>query len=487
MTNINLLELLKNSKTKIVGVGVTAFNRVMPAFFLPDYQIVCYKNSREIKEIEKKCQVLAIERDCRRGVKRLNSLAILSHPEVQKYLCSLGEGLGIFVYKSTERIAKLCQENNWQLIANPPEVRDPFENKKIFRETLEKVGLEPIPGEILKITDFNEKIFGKMQEKYGEEIVLKLPEVRQGGGKGNTFVKTKKDLVRFWQKVKKLGEIYKLENMIVEKKIKGISPSITGCVTRFGVLTGVVQTQITDIPQVINVKKGGGMFVGHDWSWRHYPKDIQRQARRIVQKFGGYLQKKGYKGIFGIDLIVEEETGKVYPCECNPRFTGAFPVYSMIQLRQGEIPFDVFHLLELLGVDYQLDFEAVQKSYWQKKEGAHIILNNKAEDWVEVGGEIKSGVFRLKNGDLEFVRDGFSLLDIKDKEEFVLTDGVPFRGEIIKPNLRILKIVFPCQILAADGKSIDERTKKIIELVYEKLDLKPVEPPKEEMKVEVEF
>lgn len=484
---IDFSEYFQKLKFPLVGVGVTAFNRVMPAFFVPAYRIVCHKNSREIKEIEKKCRVLAIERDCRGGIRFLNSFSILSHPEVQKYLCGLGKNLGIFVYKSTEKIANLCQKNGWRLIANPPEVRDPYENKKIFRETLEKIGVEPIPGEILKISDFNEKVFGKMREKYGEEIVLKLPEVRQGGGKGNTFVKSGKDLSRFWQKVKELGEIYKLENMIVEKKIEGISPSITGCVTCFGVLTGVVQTQITDIPEVVDVKKGGGMFVGHDWSWRHYPEEIQQQARKITQKFGEYLCQQGYKGIFGIDLIVEKGTNKVYPCECNPRFTGAFPVYSMIQLRQGEIPFDVFHLLELLGVDYRMNFEEVQKSYWQKKESSHIILSNKTENWLQVGGEIRAGVFRLANGDLEFVREGFSLLDIKDKEEFVLTDGVPFRGEIIKPNLRILKIIFPRQILAVDGKRIDKRTKKIVELVYEKLDLNPVEPPKEGMEVEVEF
>ena len=489
MNNLNLETLksrFQNIPFKIIGVGVTAFNRVMPAFFLPDYRIVCYKNSSELEEIGKKCQVVAIERDFKEGIKKLNSFAILSHPEAQKYLKSLGR-IGIFVYKSSEKIEEICRQNGWRLIANPPSIRDPYENKKIFRETLEKIGIEPISGEILKISEFNEGVFGKLQNKYGEDLVLKLPEVRQGGGKGNTFVSKPVDLKRFWQKVKELGEIYDLQHLIVEKKIRGVSPSITGCVTRFGVLTGVVQTQITDIPEVIDVKKGGGMFAGHDWSFCHYPEEVQNQARKIAKRFGEYLYQKGYRGIFGIDLIVEEKTGKVYPCECNPRYTGAFPVYSMIQLRQGELPFDVFHLLEHLDLDYEMNFEEIQKLYWQKKEGAHLILYNRTSNWLKVEGEIKAGVYRFKEKELEFLRPGFSLLEIKNQEEFVLTDGVPFKGQIIKPSLRILKIIFPCRILEKEGKEVDARTKKIVELVYQRLRLMPVTPPPEQMSEEVEF
>lgn len=471
-----LLKRFENLSFPIVGVGVTAFNRVMPAFFLPDYQIVCYKNSRELEEIGKKCPVVSIERDFKMGVKRLNSFAILKHPDVLKYLKKLGV-LGIFVYKSTRKIEAVCQENNWRLIANPPEIRDPFENKKIFRETLEKIGIQPIEGEVLKISKFNEQVFKRLQEKYGKNLVLKLPEVRQGEGKGNTFVEKKSDLENFWKKIKRLGEIYELQNLIVERKIEGISPSITGCVTRHGVLAGVVQTQIIDIPEVVSVKKGGGMFVGHDWSFRHYPEKVQKQAERIACLFGEYLHRRGYKGIFGIDLIVEEKTNNVYPCECNPRYTGAFPVYPMIQLKQGETLFDIFHLLEHLNLDYEIDFRSIQDLYRQRKEGAHLVVSNRFDRWVRADGEIRVGAYRLKNNELEFLRPGFSLLDIKNEDEFVLTDGVPFKGALIKPNLRILKIIFPHQILAADSRQIDQRTKKIVEAVYSELDLKMIKSP----------
>lgn len=484
-----LLKRFENLPFPIVGVGVTAFNRVMPAFFVPGYQIVCYKESREIPEISKKCKVLAIENECKNKIKRLNSLEILSQGLVQDFIREQGPAIGIMVYKSSTKIQEICQKNRWQLLTNSPEIRDPYENKKIFRETIIKLGLAPIEGEVMEISKFNEEAFTDSQKQYGQNLVLKLPEVTKGGGIGNTFVNNVSELASFWLKVKKFSPKYNPKYLIIERKIKGISPSITGCVTRKGILTGVVQTQITDIPEVIDTKLGSGMFVGHDWSYCHYPAEMQEQAREIAQKFGEELKNKGYKGVFGIDLLVEENTQKVYPCECNPRFTGAFPVYSMIQFKQNEVPFEVFHLLEHLGIDYDYDydFEQVQQSYWQKKEGAHLVLCNRTGDWVEISGEVKAGVYRIEGDDLQFVKPGFSFLDIENKDEFVLTDGVPFSGEIIKPNMRILKIIFPSRILANGGKDIDQRTKQIVELVYQKLALKKIEAPKDYIVQEAEF
>lgn len=477
----------RNLPYKLVGVGVTAFNRVMPAYFLPDYQLVCYKDSLELVEIAKKCPVFSIERDCQMGIKKLSSLAILNNPEVKNYLKGLGLNLGILVYKPTEGILNVCKENGWQLIGNRPEVRDPFENKKIFRETLLKIGVRPIEGEVFKIEDFDDRVLTQMQVKYGQKLVLKLPEVAKGGGIGNTFLESDSDWERFWSKVEKFKEKHHLRFVIVERKIKGISPSITGCVTRFGVLTGVVQTQIIDIPEVVNTKTGDGMFVGHDWSFCHYEESIQQQARNIAKRFGEYLYQKGYLGIFGIDLIIEKGTNRVYPCECNPRYTGAFPVYSMIQWKNGEPPFDVFHLLEHLKINYELDFPKTQALYWQKKEGAHLLLYNIAENWQQITGEIKAGVFKLANGELKFIRPGFSLLEIENEEEFVLTDGVPKKGTAIKPGMRILKVIFPGSILAGEGKEIDQRTKEIVAAIYRHLQLQKVAPPKDYLVEDTEY
>lgn len=465
----------KNLQQKIIGIGITAFNRVGPAYFLPDYQMICYKNSLDVDQIRKKCQVKTIKADFQSDLKKLNSLAILKHPGVQEYLKKIDK-VGLFLYKSTKKIEKVADQHGWQILTNRSETRDPYENKKVFREVLEKVGAELIPAKTIKLSDFNEKVFEECQKEFGSNLVFQLPEVTKGGGRGNTFISQKSDLVKFRQKVAKLGETFNLEHLIIAKFIESISPSITGCVTRHGVLTGVVQTQVMDIPEVINLKKGAGLFCGHDWSFCHYSSKIQQQADKIAKSFGSYLAKHGYKGIFGLDLLLEKGTDKIYACECNPRYTGAFPVYSMIQWQQNEPAFDVFQLLEHLNLDYQLDFKAIDAQYKQKKQGAHLIIYNQTEDYLKVGKDIQAGVWRLGKAGLEFLRQGFALEDIQEKSEFMITDGAPHQGDIIRPGLRILKILFKESILAPGGKGINQAIKKIVREVYQQLQLKQTLP-----------
>jgi len=56
----------------------------------------------------------------------------------------------------------------------------------------------------------------------------------------------------------------------------------------------------------------------------------------------------GYKGIFGLDFVLDEKTNKLYIIECNPRLLGSFPTLNMVQLLNNEPLILAFHILEFL-------------------------------------------------------------------------------------------------------------------------------------------
>ena len=118
---------------------------------------------------------------------------------------------------------------------------------------------------------------------------------------------------------------------------------------------------------------------------------------------------------------------------------------TMAQLANKEMPIDVWHLLEWLGVEYEMDLDEVQKVYQQPKEGAFVILHNLERKFVTPTKTVKAGVYRVarhspdepcirrvnlaKNSTndirhstidkvnealkVEWVRPGFSLLDLR--------------------------------------------------------------------------
>jgi hypothetical protein len=197
-----------------------------------------------------------------------------------------------------------------------------------------------------------------------------------------------------------------------------------------------------DIPEVLKVHQGNGFFCGHDWTYRSYSDSLHEGIMRISQKLTGYMWGKGYRGIYGIDLVVDEKREEVYPVECNTRYTGAFPMLSMHHLINGAIPMDLFHILEFLDADYEIDVNMVNQAYRRRVGGSHIILFNKEHVPLDVGRSVRSGVYRYdpRRRRIEFVRKGLTYEDLRDKDEFILTDGVPCKGGTVVFNDELTRI-----------------------------------------------
>jgi hypothetical protein len=230
-----------------------------------------------------------------------------------------------------------------------------------------------------------------------------------------------------------------------------------------------------DIDEVgAKLENRSGVFAGHDWAYRHYSESIQKQAGEIAQKFGGYLYRNGFKGIFGLDLIVDR-SGKVWPVECNPRETDAFPLICMLQMDSGAVPMQVFHNLEHLGIDYQIDFEKVDKSYKKNYRAAQILLYNKLDKNAVDRAVVTAGVYEIKNGKPKYLREGFLFSDLKKDNEFLYTEDIPqHAGNPYIPHERIVRVITKGGILDRGG-GVKPDVKKAIDWVYGQLKLIPVE------------
>ena len=454
MIKQKLLEKLRQYDKPVIGIGVTAWTRTGPSFLLPNYAIICLLETADLGSIRQACSVHSLERDFEinpEEVEKQNTSSILSHPKVYSFLKSLGENANLVIYKSTKKTEKICEKLGIKILTNKGDIGNSFEDKKEFRVLGEKAGLKLIPGETLLIDDFNGEKYEYFREKYGPKLVFQLPDYKVGGGIGTLFIPAKQDwreFISFCGRRRNDGKNLVWVN--VTKFIKGINASISGCVTKHGVLCGLVQTQLIDIPEATAFKGRSGVWCGHDWGWKTFSSKIQDKGEKIAKTLGNFMYKKGYKGMFGIDLVIDEQD-ELWPVECNSRYTGAFPAYCMMQNIYGEPSFDVFHLLEFLGIDYKVDLDRVQNLYRRPKAGAHIVLRNQTRKWVKIEGDLKGGIYMLEKGKLAFQRQGFSLQELK-KEEFCLVDRAPFKERVLKPGERLIRVLFRDKIAVSSNK-----------------------------------
>ena len=473
----SLKEYFKGIKTPIFGAGVYVFNRLGLEDIYQNYRILALRYSLDTELIEKDIELLSLEKGMGRKHIRepRNATTVLGHPKVKEYLSKF-ENPAILVYKPSTRMENVCQENGWKLLNNPTSFgKDLLEDKIKFRRILQELGIAVPPGKIASASKLH---YGHLMNKYGLPFVIQHPT--KGGGKGTYFINNKED---FDQAYKKLHKKWDEENekevtppneVIVAQFIQGSSPSLTACVTKHGMLSTNLQSQILDSPDLYNPEKGSGLFCGHDWTSSRFSEKINQQAYEIIDKLGPYFKELGYKGIFGLDFVLDEKREKLYVVECNPRFLGSYPVINMAQLINNEPPILAFHVLEFLGVDYQIDRDEINRLMRKEKKGAQMILHNLTTQWAIRHKEVKAGIYKIKEDKLRYLRPGYDLKHLKEDDEFLLADGVLLKGSHFSPNRRLCRVLTLNRCLDSDNKELNPWAKKVAQIVYQSFDLKPV-------------
>jgi len=138
----------------------------------------------------------------------------------------------------------------------------------------------------------------------------------------------------------------RLKRVALFKKLNAVASSITLCITRHGVLMGPLQVQFMDMDTETLEK---GVFCGHSWGGIQWPISVEKEARRQALLITQKLNQLGYKGLLGIDFLIDLGRVVIYPKEINPRLTGGLPMLSMLLKEQGLPPLEAFHLLEFFG------------------------------------------------------------------------------------------------------------------------------------------
>lgn len=457
-------------KTPIFGIGVYAFNRLGPEEFIPDYRLLALRYSLETELIEKDLEVLSLEKGM--GIYHLdvsrNSTSVLAHEKTKEYLKDYEKPL-IIPYKPSSKMLRMAEENGWRVAANPMRFgKKLFEDKIKFRRLLQRLGVAVPEGEICSISELD---FEKASQKYGLPFFIQHPQ--SGGGKGNFLIKEWRDFVEALKALREITKGQGEEEVLVAEFVQGPSPSLTGCVTKHGILSTSLQDQILDAEELFNKQGRYGLFCGHDWTKAKFDLRVEKQADEIVEKVGQHFKKLGYKGIFGLDFVLDEKRGRLYVTECNPRLLGSFPTITMVQIRNGEPAILGFHILEFLGIDYELDVKTVNQQMRVRRLGSQMLLHNLEVRWAETTKEIRPGVYRLKKAGIEFLRPGYKFSHLEKKKEFLVTEGVPLKGSYFSPNRRLVRILTLRGVLA-DGKNLNPWAKKVARVVYKSFGVRPI-------------
>ena len=442
----------------VIGVGMTAFSRIVPASFLPSYRIICNQKTCDLSLLREKVSVFCfgetVGDDCFNDVE--NSFQLLSKTCVGEALDSQQDPKYLFLYQNYPELEELSKKRGWRLLANPSQLRIQVGERSFFERVVSDLGFPKIPGGIFPWKTMAGRGYEKWAEKLGTKFVVQLPEIQRGGGRGTFFVESRREYDALQKRLEdRTWRGVRLTSVSVHSFLKGIPASVAFCVTRNGVLVSGLQKQLVDLSYCRGLDENG-IFCGHVWGGM-WSEAILTEAREQARKVGNHLASLGYKGIAGMDFIVQLEEEKVYPVEINPRLTGAFPVLSLLQLAHGIVPMEAFHLLEFLDIPYRIDVERFNRQYARPLEGSHLLVLCGAGRKAHSFKPLRVGIWEYnpEKRDCSFLKESFDMGEIQNQKQFIVADGppdgLPAKSGPMDPLHRLCRILFPYSIKNEEG------------------------------------
>ncbi len=277
----------------------------------------------------------------------LDTYELLQTKRVEK-LMEEKKDAAILVFQNTSRIERLCAEKKWKLLNPSAELSKKVEEKISQYEWLGGLRKYLPPTEVKKMSEI---VFE------GKPIVVQFNH-------GHTGLGTKI--------IKNDGELSELSAKFPDRPSR-VSDFIDGpvftlniVVAKNGVFTGNISYQITGLPEFTD---NPFSTIGNDW---RLPNEIlsekeKKEIFNMSKAVGAKMSLEKWLGLFGIDVILDGKSRKIYLLEINARQPASTTCESILQKSIGKnmTTFEA-HIAALLGEKVR----NIQKI----SDGAQIVL-----------------------------------------------------------------------------------------------------------------
>ena len=457
----------RTNQTPIFFVGPTAFNLLGVDRWVRNFSFISYYDSWDGYH-PRVFSPPEIEHPEFLSGEDINNY-LLTHPAVREHIDAHARRTGnrpkiamVFFDEETERI---CREQGYDLILPSYQLRNHLDSKITTTRLGNEAGAPSVPNVLTTLTDYDDLQRQSAQAGLGDDLVLQTPY--GDSGKTTFFVASRED----WNKCAAdvVGEQVK-----VMKRIRNRAVAVEAVNTRHGTVVGPFMTDLTGYPELTPYRGG---WCGNDLYPEALTDDQRARAIEHVSRLGDRLRQEGYRGFFEIDVLVDLDTDEVYLGELNPRISGASSMTHVTAGAYADLPLFLLHLLEFLGVDYDLDV-AEMNERWRELAAvdvwSQLIMKTSQSHIRHIDAAPATGIYRLtEDGQLEYIRNTLDWHYLEDPAEaFFLrvygSGGYLFKGAD-------LGILVTKSRMQTEGGELTTRCRQFIEGIHEGYEATPID------------
>ncbi|MEI6221284.1 MAG: ATP-grasp domain-containing protein [bacterium] len=377
---------------------------------LPNYHIICIDDKEIVDLLQNNgVNVFCLERELNnKNVVIRNTAKLLQHPLVETYIQQQAKGNQphILPFRPSASLQKFCENKHWKLLAADFELNLLFEDKLSFSAFLEKNDLPATPH-------FIEPLIATTYEKavkiFNTPFIIQLPH---GFAGSSTFLVNNQ---AEFDHILKENENKKAK---ISQFIEGIPFTINACSTEHGTIYAPLCHQITGY---LDYTTSWGGTCGTTWQFSELPRTISETIYKHTETIGNLMYKQGFKGIFGLDFVVNIEKETVYIIECNARIVASIPLFTEMQLIADNTPLLHYHILEHANEHYDLN----PTTYNEKEKTtpyttSQLILRNTTGKPQPITNPQTTGLYHFNNEKLSFLHPAYQLSTCKTPEDILI-------------------------------------------------------------------
>lgn len=283
---------------------------------------------------------------------------------------------------------------NAQLLNNSASLTRSIENKvNQYQILLDSEAANYLPKS--HITTLGALNIKEQVEAYGG-IVLQLPFGHTGSS--TYMIYTTDSGITENPELNELVNQYPNRACRVVEMIDGYPMTVNACVYRGKTYVGGLSYQYTGIA---GLTTNPAATVGNDWTLPSQILTPEQTAEiiKLTEIAGELLRTKfNFKGLFGVDLVIDKSSGRVYLIEINPRQTASIPMHTKLQLEAGQVPLALLNLAEFLDIIIELDPATYSNSACASLPGSQVFLRSYLKDTSHIIGEsMRNGVYRQQS------------------------------------------------------------------------------------------
>ncbi len=312
----------------------------------------------------------------------------------------------VFFDEETETI---CEELGYDLILPSAELRTHLDSKMVTTRLGNEVGVPSVPNAMATVEDYAG--LTKVAEDAGLGSDLVVQTAYGDSGKTTFFIASEAD----WKKYRK--QIVGIEVKVM-KRINNRPVAVEAVLTTCGTVVGPFMSELTGHAKLTPYRGG---WCGNEMFPEVLTGELRVKAGDLVRRLGDRLGEEGYRGFFEVDVLVDVDTDEVYLGELNPRISGASSITNVTAGAYADVPLFLFHLLEYLDVDLDLDVDDINQR-WQELAAvdlwSQMIIKETSSRVERLNTAAATGSYVLdRSGTLVFRRAALDWHQLQDESE----------------------------------------------------------------------